>query len=97
MDARAWIAVGQDRVGGVARCANRSDGEPLLKQAIPVDALRVVLEDPVLMDIMGKRDLGTFVMASPAQHGDVHYRSRRERVGVGANLVVAMAVGAAGR
>ena len=76
VDARPRIGVLEDVVRGVARGTDRGDRQPLLEQALAVNRERVVLEDSILGDVVGLRDLGSLVVTAPAEDRNVERRCR---------------------
>lgn len=51
VDGAARVRVRQNMMRRMARCARRGHGQPLLEQPHAMDALRVILENPIHGDI----------------------------------------------
>ena len=95
-DGGRGVRVRADVVRGVTRCAVRSNDEALLQQALAMDRFRVILENVILVDVPLLHHRRAFLMALAA--GERHVQGRHGREGVlhGADVVHAVARGAAG-
>ncbi len=67
VNARSPVAMRQDVVRGVARGADRRDGQALSEQAFAVDRHRVVLEDAVLVNLAVEAYGRALLVAAAAQ------------------------------
>ena len=78
----------------VTGSADRSDRQALLEQALAMNTHGVVLEDPILMDLMSLRDLRALLVALAAQHRDIHHGDRGSLVGRWSDVVATVTVAA---
>lgn len=80
VNARSGIGMFEDIVRGVARGACRGHGQAFFEEPNAMNTLRVVLENSVLWNIAGHRDIGSLVMAAPTEQRNVQIRGGRIRV-----------------
>ena len=81
----------------VARDAGRRHNEPLLHQGLAVDALRIILQDMVFVDLPLALDGAPLLMAAAADPRDPLRGDRGARVAGLQDFVVAVAILAARR
>jgi len=96
-DRRLGVGVLEDRVRRVARHAGRRHDKPLRHQGFAVDGLRVVADDVRLVDRALFRDAPVLRVALAAEVRDARRLHRRARILAREDLVIAVAVHAAGR
>jgi hypothetical protein len=93
-DGRARVGVRQDEMRRMTTGANRRHHQAAAKQTLAVKALRVILENLVLRNVMRDLNRRAFVMAAPAQKRNLHDRSGRPGIGRTKDVVRAMTIGA---
>ena len=91
-DRGVGIGVRQDVMRRVARRAIRRDDQALLEQRLAVNALGIVLENIVLIDLAVGLNRSALAMAAAADEGDVERSDRGTLVLDGKNVVIAVSV-----
>jgi hypothetical protein len=86
------IRMGQDVVRRVTRRARGRDDEAFLQQPLAVNALGIVLQNVVLVDLTLELDGGTFTMTSPTEQRYPERRQAGGRIVGGEDIVIAVAV-----
>ena len=74
------VRMGQNVVRRVTRRARGRDHEPFLQQPLAVNALGVVLQNVVLVDLALELDRGTLTLTFPAEHRHPEWRQAGGRV-----------------
>ena len=88
--------MGQDEVIAVAIVAGGRNDQPLLEQSDPMDTLGVVFKNIMFRYVIYAGNRRAFPVTFPAQEGDLHLVSLGIRVGIGQNIMLAVALGAVG-
>jgi hypothetical protein len=92
MNAGCRIRVWQDVVCRMAVTAHGRDRQALLVQSLAMNALGIVGDDAVLVDIVGARYLGALLVATAAHEGNVELLYRGARLCVGYDAMSAVAI-----
>ncbi len=92
VDRRIRIGVRQDVVRGVARHAGGGDDQAFLENRLAVDALRIIFENVVLVDVAVQLDGRAFAMATAADERNIQRGNGGAFVLNREDVVIAVAV-----